>query len=69
MTVAGHWIGDLEGAHMELVVVTNHIGAWEVQLHEQAPRGGRITRWFDGPADAWTYANGVLAVGSWAPRR
>jgi hypothetical protein len=38
MTVAGHWIGDLDGAQMELFVATNQMGAWEVQLHEQAPR-------------------------------
>jgi hypothetical protein len=58
MTVAGHWIGDLEGAHLELLVVTSPIGAWEVQLHEHAPRGGRVTRWFDAPGDAWNHAAG-----------
>jgi hypothetical protein len=66
MTIAGHWIGELEGARMELFVVTSQVGAWEVQLREQAPRGGRVTRWFDAPGDAWTYATGLLAQGQWS---
>lgn len=65
MTVAGHWIGDVEGTPLELVIRTSPIGAWEVQLRE--PGGRRVTRWFDQAHQARSYAAGLLATGEWQP--
>jgi hypothetical protein len=65
MTVAGHWIGHVEGTALELLVRTSRLGAWEVQLRE--PGGRQATRWFDEPGQARSYAAGLLATGQWRP--
>ncbi|WP_027347215.1 hypothetical protein [Hamadaea tsunoensis] len=59
----GRWAGDVDGTALELHITTNHLGAWEIRLRE--PGGRQVTRWFDGPEQAHTYAASVFAAGAW----
>ncbi|NUR73072.1 MAG: hypothetical protein HOU81_19830 [Hamadaea sp.] len=65
MTVAGRWIGDVEGTPLELLIRSSLLGAWEVRLTE--PGGRRAIRWFDDSGQAREYAAGVLSTGEWRP--
>jgi hypothetical protein len=65
MSVAGHWWGELEGASLELLIMTSQVGAWEVRLRELG--GRQVSRWFDAAEQAQAYASSLLAVGEWRP--